>query len=107
LRITSGPNAFQACTAFPINRISSPVWFIRLVVRKGSITSIFSNYMIHAKILTDTYIVCIISPMKIRWDPLKAEANFRKHKIRFSDAESVLFDHMALTIEDQIKDQVE
>jgi uncharacterized DUF497 family protein len=43
--------------------------------------------------------------MKIRWDPRKAEANFRKHKIRFSDAETVLFDPMALTIEDQIVDQ--
>ena len=43
--------------------------------------------------------------MEIRWDPQKAEANFRKHKIRFSDAESVLFDPMALTIEDQIIDQ--
>jgi uncharacterized DUF497 family protein len=40
--------------------------------------------------------------MEIRWDPQKAEANFRKHKIRFSDAESVLFDPMTLTIEDQI-----
>jgi uncharacterized DUF497 family protein len=40
--------------------------------------------------------------MKITWDPRKAEANFRKHKIRFSDAETVLFDPMALTIEDQI-----
>ncbi len=43
--------------------------------------------------------------MKIRWDPRKAEANFRKHKIRFSDAETVLFDPMTLTIEDQIINQ--
>ena len=43
--------------------------------------------------------------MEIKWNPQKAEANFRKHKIRFSDAESVLFDPMALTIEDQIIDQ--
>ena len=43
--------------------------------------------------------------MEIKWDPQKAEANFRKHKIRFSDAESVLFDPMTLTIEDQIIDQ--
>jgi hypothetical protein len=46
-----------------------------------------------------------MSNMKIRWDPRKAEANFQKHKIRFSDAETVLFDPMALTIEDQIVDQ--
>lgn len=39
--------------------------------------------------------------MKITWDPAKAESNFRKHKIRFSDAEAVLFDPMALTIEDE------
>ena len=46
-----------------------------------------------------------MSHMEIIWNPQKAEANFRKHKIRFSDAESVLFDPMALTIEDQIIDQ--
>ena len=41
----------------------------------------------------------------ITWDPKKTEANFRKHRIRFSDAEVVLFDPMALTIEDQIVEQ--
>ena len=40
--------------------------------------------------------------MEITWDPAKAESNFRKHKIRFSDAEAVFFDPMALTIEDEI-----
>jgi len=39
--------------------------------------------------------------MKATWDPQKAETNLKKHKIRFSDAETVLFDPMALTIEDQ------
>lgn len=39
--------------------------------------------------------------MKITWDPAKAKSNFSKHKIRFSDAEDVLFDPMALTIEDK------
>jgi uncharacterized DUF497 family protein len=43
--------------------------------------------------------------MEMRWDPQKAETNFRKHKIRLSDAESVLFDPMTLTIEDQIIDR--
>ena len=38
--------------------------------------------------------------MDVSWDPKKADANFRKHKIRFSDAEAVLFDPIALTIED-------
>ena len=38
--------------------------------------------------------------MTITFDPKKAAANFRKHGIRFSDAEFVLFDPMALTRED-------
>jgi hypothetical protein len=38
--------------------------------------------------------------MRILWDPVKAEANFRKHKVRFSDAEPVLFDPIAMTRED-------
>jgi len=39
--------------------------------------------------------------MDVTWDPKKADTNFRKHKVRFSDAEAVLFDSMALTIADQ------
>ena len=39
--------------------------------------------------------------MKITFDPNKAATNFRKHGIRFSDAESVLIDPMALTREDR------
>ena len=39
--------------------------------------------------------------MDVSWDPKKADTNFRKHKIRFSDAEAVLFDPFALTIKDQ------
>lgn len=39
--------------------------------------------------------------MKVTWDPAKAGANFRKHKIRFSDAEGVLYDPMALTTENE------
>lgn len=38
--------------------------------------------------------------MKIFFDPKKASSNHRKHGIRFSDAEHVLFDSMALTRED-------
>ena len=41
----------------------------------------------------------------ITWDPKKAEANFRKHRIRFSDGELVLFDPMTLPIEGQIVEQ--
>ena len=40
--------------------------------------------------------------MRILWDPKKAKSNFRKHRIRFPDAESVLFDPMALTCEDEL-----
>ena len=42
--------------------------------------------------------------MTIEWDPEKAKSNFQKHKIRFSDAESVLFDPLALTREDEDAD---
>ena len=36
----------------------------------------------------------------IGWDPEKAKSNFRKHRIRFSDAEMILSDPNALTRED-------
>lgn len=39
--------------------------------------------------------------MEIVWDPDKALSNFNKHGVRFSDAESVLYDPLALTIEDE------
>ena len=39
--------------------------------------------------------------MDIIWDPKKAETNFRKHGVHFSDAETVLFDPLALTLKDQ------
>ena len=39
--------------------------------------------------------------MKVTWDPAKADSNLSKHKIHFSDAEAVLFDPLALTIEDE------
>jgi uncharacterized DUF497 family protein len=45
-----------------------------------------------------------IERMRIIWDPEKAIANFLKHGVRFSDAESVLFDPMALTREDAAND---
>ena len=38
--------------------------------------------------------------MEIRWDPARAARNRRKHGVRFSDAEDVLRDPLALTIED-------
>ena len=38
--------------------------------------------------------------MDVRWDPAKAKANLKKHGVRFSDAESVLFDPLSLSMED-------
>jgi hypothetical protein len=38
--------------------------------------------------------------MNVIWDPEKAKTNLRRHKIRFSDAEPLFFDPMALTRED-------
>jgi uncharacterized protein len=38
--------------------------------------------------------------MRVEWDPNKATSNFHKHGIRFADAESVLFDPNAVSIED-------
>jgi uncharacterized DUF497 family protein len=40
--------------------------------------------------------------MRITWDPQKAESNFIKHKIRFSDAELALYDTYAMTLEEQV-----
>ena len=39
--------------------------------------------------------------MRIAWEPAKAKVNFLKHGVRFSDAEGVLYDPMALTCEDE------
>lgn len=38
--------------------------------------------------------------MRVVWDPRKARANHLKHGVRFSDAEGVLFDPLAVTRED-------
>ena len=38
--------------------------------------------------------------MAVVWDPEKAKQNFRKHGVRFADAELVLEDPYAVTIED-------
>ena len=37
---------------------------------------------------------------RVEWDPEKAASNLSKHGVRFSDAEAVLFDPLALTRED-------
>jgi len=38
--------------------------------------------------------------MPLDHDPVKATANLKKHGVSFADAEGVLFDPMAVTIED-------
>jgi len=40
--------------------------------------------------------------VNITWDPNKAEVNFKKHGVRFSDAEMVLYDPVAMTLEEHI-----
>lgn len=42
--------------------------------------------------------------MDVRWDPAKARANLKKHGVRFSDAESALFDPLSLSMEDTISE---
>ena len=39
--------------------------------------------------------------MDVIWDPAKAKANLQKHGVHFSDAEAVLFDPLALSMEDE------
>ena len=43
-----------------------------------------------------------IFTMNVIWDPKKAETNFNKHKVHFSDAEVALYDPFAMTIEEQV-----
>ncbi|MDH4326037.1 MAG: BrnT family toxin [Betaproteobacteria bacterium] len=38
--------------------------------------------------------------MRFRYDPAKARANLKKHGVSFADAESVLADPLAVTVED-------
>ena len=49
--------------------------------------------------LTYIYIIYIM-PMLFQYDPAKAAANVRKHGVSFGDAEGVLNDPLARTIED-------
>lgn len=39
--------------------------------------------------------------MEVEWNPNKATSNLKKHGVRFSDAEAVLFDPNALSFEDK------
>jgi uncharacterized DUF497 family protein len=41
-----------------------------------------------------------MSSLRFEWDPKKAQANLRKHKVSFEDAQSVFSDEFALLIDD-------
>ena len=41
-----------------------------------------------------------MSSIQFEWDPRKAQANLRKHKVSFEDAQSVFSDEHALLIDD-------
>ncbi|MBK7048010.1 MAG: BrnT family toxin [bacterium] len=38
--------------------------------------------------------------MTTAWDPLKAEANYRKHGVRFSDAQAVPYDPASIILDE-------
>ncbi len=40
--------------------------------------------------------------MDYKWDPKKAEVNFRKHRVDFADAVGVFEDEWSLTIKEQL-----
>ena len=40
--------------------------------------------------------------MHVTWDPNKAEINFKRHGVRFSDADAVLSDPLAMTLEEHV-----
>jgi len=42
--------------------------------------------------------------MSCEWDPRKAEANFRKHEVRFTEAVPVFVDYLAITSTDDESD---
>lgn len=42
--------------------------------------------------------------MSFEWDPWKAEANFKKHQVRFAEALAVFDDDNAITITDDESD---
>ena len=39
--------------------------------------------------------------MRVDWNPVKAKSNIADHQVRFSDAEPVLSDPVAITLEDE------
>jgi uncharacterized DUF497 family protein len=50
--------------------------------------------------LTWATIVHTVTDVKIEWDPAKAAANIKAHRVIFAEAATVLTDELALTRED-------
>jgi len=57
--------------------------------------------------LTRMYICAYTRRVEYDWDPAKADANFRKHGVFFSDAVGVLEDELALTFRDPYSEEEE
>jgi uncharacterized DUF497 family protein len=57
--------------------------------------------------LTAMYICAYTRRVEFEWDPVKANANFRKYGVLFSDAVSVLEDELALTVRDPYSEEEE
>jgi uncharacterized DUF497 family protein len=53
------------------------------------------------------YICAYTRRVEFEWDPVKANANFRKYGVLFSDAVSVLEDELALTVRDPYSEEEE
>jgi hypothetical protein len=43
--------------------------------------------------------------METEWDPAKATANFRRHRVRFADAVTALEDDGAISVRDEREDE--
>jgi uncharacterized protein len=49
--------------------------------------------------------VQLYTGMESEWDPAKAQANFRKHRVRFADAVTALEDENAISVRDEGADE--
>ena len=45
--------------------------------------------------------------MSFEWDPRKAEANYKKHRVYFSESLPVFKDDCAITVKDDVSDPIE
>jgi len=47
----------------------------------------------------------MVHSMEVEWDPAKARANVRKHRVRFADAVTALEDERAISVRDEGADE--